>query len=142
MRIISQLLAGALIGALALAAAGCSGGGGTSATMSVAPPPPASPTPGSSDGQFVVAYDYNNDEQLDLLTLDSTVSPMKIVAVFEGTAGGGMTDQTTARAGQPIDPKISDALGTYLSSATEIASGTEIELTDSAGVTVNLTVYE
>jgi hypothetical protein len=139
MRHATHLLAGALVGALALASAGCGGGGGgTSGTQSTTTPPAAQ----QQADQVVVAYDFNNDSALDVLTLDPTTTPMRIVSVLEGTAAGGFTDQSAARSGQPIDAKVSDAVAGYLVDADSVGSGTEIDVVDASGRDVTVTVYE
>jgi len=135
-------LAGIIGTALLLAAVGCGGGGGGGGGAAGPSGSTGAPQSASEDDQIVVGYDFNQDQQLDVLTLDSTTSPFRIVSAFEGTSGGGFVDATAQRAGQAIDASISDALATYLAGSIALGEDTEIDVVDSAGRDVTVTVYE
>ncbi len=129
-----------LAAALLVAAAGCGGGGGGTSGSSVKTTPPS---PASTDGQFAVQFDYNDDEHQDMLTLDSTVQPMRIVSVMDGGPNGTFTDTSAAlRPGQSIDASLSSGLATYLANSIDVGSGTEVQIRDSMGRDVTVTVYE
>jgi hypothetical protein len=117
---------------------GCSGGGGGGGSSGGT----GSMAGAAEDDQVVVGYDHNNDQQLDVLTLDSTTSPFRIVTALEGTPAGGFVDRTAQRAGQAIDTSISDALAAYLASSIALVEDTEVDVVDSVGRDVTVTVYE
>jgi len=115
--------------------AGCGGSGGAAASQ-----PALDSVP--QESQVVVRYDLNGDSNPDLLTLDTTKTPFRIMEALDGTAGGGAVDTTALRRGQAIDPAVSDALADYLAQSTAAGSETRLDVTDENGNPFTLTIFE
>ncbi len=113
--------------------AACTGGAGDVVSNST-PPPLAQ----EDQGQVVVSMDINGDDDPDLLTIETDGT---IVAALEST-GGDPLDTTDLRKGQQIDVKIAEAIAAYVSQAVELASETRLDVIDSTGATVSVTVFE
>jgi len=122
----------ALLSAACLAGCG-KGGGGVSGASGAA---------GTTGEQVVVAFDFNTDGWGDVLTLDFSTAPARIVTALQGDASGGYVDATAQLKGQAIDGKLSDAIAAYVAGSLEVASGTDLETVDSAGREITVTVYE
>ena len=118
---------------LAAVLAACTGGTGDVVSTST-PPSLAQEDP----GQIVVSMDINGDDDPDLLTVEADGT---IVAALEST-GGDPIDTTDLRKGQKIDAKVAEAIAAYLSNTVELASETRLDVVDSTGVTVSVTVFE
>ena len=127
-RILMALVAGVGL----LACGGSSGGGATTGAPIAAAP----------QNQLVVELDMNGDDVPDVLTLDTSAVPFRIVEAIQGVPNGSPFDATAAFAGQPIDAALSDALAKHLTDSLNVASRTELELIDSIGRTVPVTVFE
>jgi len=126
LRILAALAAG-----FGLLACGGSGGGTAGAPVTSAP-----------QNQLVVELDMNGDNEPDILTLDTSETPFRILEAIQGVPNGEPLDATGAFAGQPIDAALSDALAKHLADSLNVASRTELELIDSIGRTVPVTVFE
>jgi len=113
--------------------AACTGGAGDIAATTT-PPPLAQ----ADQGQVVVRLDINGDSDPDLLTVEPDGT---IVAALEST-GGDPVDTTDLRKGQQIDAKVAEAIAAYLSQSVELASETQLDVVDSKGATVSVTVFE
>ena len=109
--------------------AACSGGGVD--PVAVAPPL-------SLQEQVVVQLDINGDDDPDLLTVETDGT---IVAALEST-GGDPVDTTDLRKGHKIDPKVAEAIAAFVERSVELASETRLEVVDSAGLPVTVTVFE
>ncbi len=132
--------------ALLFAACGGGGGGGTAAL-------PVGSTPiadggGSGGGAVepeaqlvVVRYDYDGDDQADVLTLDKSESPMVIVEALKGTATGDVVDATSDWAGQTIDSAISEAVNSHLVITFSVAEKTDVSVTDTQGNDTTVTIF-
>ena len=126
-----------LMAALAAFGLAACGGGGSDAITSSAPT--------SSEAQatpLVVEIDVTGDETPDVLTLDTTETPFRIVEAIQGVQNGKPIDATGLLAGQTIDPDLSEALAKHLADSLNVASRTELELVDSQGRTIPVTVFE
>ena len=120
---------------LAAILAACTGGAGD--VVSTSTPPPLA-LDEQDQGQVVVSMDINGDDDPDLLTVERDGT---IVAALEST-GGDPIDTTDLRKGQKIDAKVAEAIAAYLSSTVELASETRLDVVDSTGATVEVTVFE
>lgn len=112
--------------------AACGGGGDTL-------PAAAASDPLAQSEQVVVRYDLNGDDELDTITIDRDG---RIVEALESAAGGDPVDTTDARRGQAIDPRIAEAIEAHLSNSVAVASETRLDVVDSMGRTVPVTVFE
>jgi hypothetical protein len=129
---------------LAAALVGC-GASGTTATVPTTTTPP--PTGGSSvtsvaQERLVVQMDYNGDEEPDVLTLDTSETPFKVVEALQGTPAGEPVDVTAVLGGQALDPEISRALAEYLAASFSVASRTEMDVRDANDQLVTLVIFE
>jgi len=133
MKIETLRLAALALGAAMLAACGGSSGAA-----------PAQPALDSvpQEAQVVVRYDLNGDSNPDLLTLDTTQTPFRIMEALDGTADGGAVDSTAVRRGQAIDPAVSDALATYLTQSTAAGTETRLDVVDQNGNPFTVTIFE
>jgi len=125
--------------AVALVAAGCGGGPGAA--------PAAGPTAvtGAALGEantVVVRYDADGDGSADLLTLDTATAPFAVVEALLGSPGGGGSDATAAWRGRTIDPRIAEALADHLAGSFPDGEEVDLDLTDSLGRPVTVTVFE
>lgn len=111
------------------------GGGGADAVGPVTPTPQAQ-QPGQ---QVVVSYDINNDQHPDTLTIDADGT---IVEALESTGGADPVDTTDIRKGQKIDVRIAEAVAAHVAESVALASRTQLDVVDSNGNTVPVTVYE
>jgi len=98
--------------------------------------------PLAQEQQVVVRYDYDGDGNPDHLTLDTTKTPYTIVEALGGTAAGVPLDMTGALKDQPIDSAISDALATYMAGSLGVASEVALDVTDTGGRELTVTIYE
>jgi len=89
--------------------------------------------------QVVVSYDLNGDEFPDTLTIDLSGT---ILEAIESTAGGEVRDATDLLQGQKVDPAIADAVAAHIANSVALASGTRLDLLDSSGNAVTVTVFE
>jgi hypothetical protein len=110
--------------------AACSGGGGE--TIAATSPPQ------TLRDQIVVQFDINGDEDPDLLTVEKDGT---IVASLEST-GGDPVDTTDLRKGTKIDAKVAEAIAAYVDQSIALASETRLDVVDSQGATVTVTVFE
>jgi len=92
--------------------------------------------------RLVVQMDYNGDDAPDVLTLDTSEAPFKVVEALQGTAGGVPVDVTDVLGGQTIDPEISRALAEYLTNSFSVATRTELDIRDANDQLVTLVIYE
>lgn len=114
---------------IAISLVACGGGGAE------APAPTTSVVP--QESQVVVRLDLNGDQDPDLLTLDTSRTPFTIVTALEGAV-----DTSDIRRGQPIDAAVSDALANYLVDSFGVGAERELEVVDTAGHPVTVTVFE
>lgn len=115
--------------------AACTGGAVDVAGTTTAPPL----APEIQDqGQVVVRLDINGDDDPDLLTVETDGT---IVAALEST-GGDPIDTTDLRKGQRIDAKVAEAIAAYVSQSIELASETDLDVVDSTGTTITVTIFE
>ncbi len=140
---------------------GCTGGGDEVVTAvtggAVAPAPLPAPAPVqtpapapippavasvSQTQEVVVRFDRNGDDQLDLLTLDTSDENLKIVSALDGSAAGDPVDMTPVLAGTELDPEIVRSLKTYLANSLEVASETQLDVVDQNGETITITIFE
>ncbi len=112
---------------------GCGGGGGAAAPGLV---------PVSQNETVVVRFDRDGDDLPDLMTLDRSKEPYVIVASLDGTADGNALDTTDLVRGLPIDPAISRALALYLATSYRAGAETDLDVADSAGRELKVTVFE
>ena len=127
---------------IALLALACGGGGGGGGGTDLTNPGNTTPVDTAPAQLVVVQYDYDQDGEPDLLTLNRSTSPLTIVEALSGTADGEMTDMTAAWAGNTVAPEISDAVSAHLADSVEVAGESQIQATDGAGGDVLITVYE
>ena len=124
----------AVVAALAVGLAGCGGsGGGTSG---------GSDLTSVAQARLVVQMDLNGDDAPDILTLDTSKTPFRIVAALQGTLGGDPVDMTPLLAGQTIDSEISRALAEHLGSSFGVGTRTELDVQDATGKLVTVVVFE
>jgi len=90
----------------------------------------------------VVRYDRNGDDLPDLMTLDRSKEPYVIVASLDGTADGNALDTSDLLRGLPIDPAISRALALYLGASYKAGAETDLDVADSTGRDLKVTVFE
>lgn len=124
----------ALLGVL-LVAVGCSSGSGT----------PAGDPPNESAPQqtTVVQMDHDGDGELDLLTLDTSRTPYRILeAIYGGTAGADPVDVTDSLRGMELDIDLSNALADYFTSSFAVDGRTELDVAGSGGAPVKVVVFE
>jgi len=132
--------------AAALLFAACGGGGGGGGSIDV--PVVSTPTPTTGDTTLteqqlvVVRYDFDGDDNPDVLTLDRTESPLTIVEALKGTATGDAVDVTASWAGQAIDSSISDAINSQLISTFSVGGETNVYVTDNLGHESTVTIFE
>ena len=115
--------------------AACGGGGGSSNGGPSGPVPVA-----QNEGGVVIRLDRNADGVADLVTLDTTT--FEITEALDGGAGGGSIDVTDLLKGTALDPAITEAVSNYLANSIDLASETQLELQDSKGNAVLVTVFE
>jgi hypothetical protein len=142
---VSKAGAAFLLAFLSAALFGCGGGGGGGGGSDIAvnPPPGGAGDTTVPPGEYVVVrYDQDADGNPDLLTLDKTETPFTVVEALAGTDDGGSVVVTEKLGGRPIDPAISDALASYLAESLEVASETDLEVVDSSGSEISITVFE
>ncbi len=120
--------------AVALTAIGC--GGGTSTA------PGDSSLATAAQEQVVVEMDLNGDEQPDIVTLDTTELPYKIVDVLQGTATGEPIDASDFHRGARLDGEISRAIADYLADSFGVQTRTEIDCDNESGEPVTVVVME
>lgn len=120
---------------LAVVLTACTGGVGDTVSTST-PPPLVQEDP--DQGLVVVSLDINGDDDPDLLTVEPDGT---IVAALESTSGDPI-DTTDLRKGQKIDAKVAEAIAAYVSNTVELASETRLDVVDSTGATVSVTVFE
>ena len=111
-------------------------GGAIDVAGTTTPPPLASEV--QDQGQVVVRLDINGDDDPDLLTIETDGT---IVAALEST-GGDPIDTTDLRKGQRIDAKVAEAIAAYVSQSIELASETDLDVVDSTGATITVTIFE
>ncbi|GIW71717.1 MAG: hypothetical protein KatS3mg102_1259 [Planctomycetota bacterium] len=116
---------------------GCGGGSSTGGVAS-----PSSAPAVEEEGQLVVRFDHDRDGLPDVLALDPSAEPFRIVKALLGTPSGDLVDRSAALAGQPIDAGISAAIAAYLDGSAELAAATELSAFDSAGNPVFVTIFE
>jgi hypothetical protein len=132
----------------ALLFAACGGGGGGGGGISTSPvgSTPTPDGPGTSEPEstqlVVVRYDYDGDENPDVLTLDSSESPMEIVEALKGTDTGDVVDVTTDWAGQKIDSAISDVVTSHLTFTFSVGDKTDVFVTDTQGHDATVTIFD
>lgn len=118
-------------------------GPATAPVPTPAPAPIPSPVTSAPQAQeVVVRFDRNGDDQLDLLTLDTSDENLKIVSALDGSAVGDPVDVTAVLAGTELDPEIVRSLKTYLANSLEVASETQLDVVDQNGETVTITIFE
>jgi hypothetical protein len=120
---------------LAAALAACGGG-----SDAVTPTGTIESVP--QESQVVVRYDHNGDTLPDVLTLDTSRSPFRIVEVLEGTDSGDPVDRSAFLRDRPIEPAISGAVPSYLAESMQVASETDLDVTNLSGDSVTVTVFE
>lgn len=81
----------------------------------------------------VAQYDEDGDDSPDMVTLDASATPYRIVEMIGTRPGGGAVDKSAAFAGREIDPRISDAIAAHISDALASDGNTVIEVVDSTG---------
>ncbi len=94
------------------------------------------------ESQVVVRYDLNGDSLPDMLTLDTTQEPFRIIEALEGTADGGARDLTNIMRDHAIDASVSQALANYLAQSLEAGRETELDVADVAGREFTVTIFE
>ncbi|MHC4956746.1 MAG: hypothetical protein ACYTGN_00125 [Planctomycetota bacterium] len=114
-------------------------GGGTDAVVGPGDTAPVVDEPAIQTQRVVVTFDVNGDERPDTLTIEQDGT---IVEAVESTDGGGPVDMTDVRKGEKIDGKIADAVAAHVARSIDLASETRLEIVDSNGRTVTVTVYE
>jgi len=90
----------------------------------------------------VVQYDQDGDDSPDLVTLDSSEMPYRIVEMLGSQPGGGAVDMTPLYAGLEIDTEIASAIAAHLASNLASDGETEIEVEDSTGRQHTVRIYE
>lgn len=123
----------------ALGACGGGGGGGTAAVDPGTPPGGLDTT--SPLEQVVVMYDVTGDDDPDLVTLDRTTEPFRIVEALVAT-DAGTVDRTDAMKGQPIDADVSRTLADWLAGSVDVASGTRLDVVETDGRETTVTIWE
>ncbi|MHC4550725.1 MAG: hypothetical protein ACYTEZ_18350 [Planctomycetota bacterium] len=123
-----------LLAALACALVGCSGSGSG--------PPGGDDVVSVAQERLVVQLDVNGDNAPDVLTLDTSKTPFRIVEALEGTVGGAPVDATAILGGQPIDAEISRALADYLAASFAVGTRTELDVRDVNDQLVTLVIFE
>lgn len=124
----------------ALGACGGGGGGGAAAVD------PGTPGTGGLDAtspleQVVVQYDVTGDDDPDLVTLDRTTEPFRIVEALVATDAGPV-DRTDAMKGQAIDADVSRTLADWLAGNVDVASGTRLDVVETDGRETTVTIWE
>ena len=122
--------------AFLLCAALCAACGGGADVIGAATQSPQAQQTGQ---QVVLSYDINNDQHPDTLTIDADGA---IVEALESTGGADPVDTTDIRRGQRIDVRIADAVAAHVANTVALASRTQLDVVDSNGRTVSVTVYE
>jgi hypothetical protein len=125
------------------AALGACGGGGAAAPAS----PGTNPAVGGTDSAspldtLVVMYDVTGDGNPDVLTLDRTTDPYTIREAIVATDAGPSVDRTDQLKGTTIDPDVSRALADWMANTVDVASGSRLNVVDSAGRETTVTIYE
>lgn len=77
---------------------------------------------------LVVRYDFDQDDHADVLTLDATQRPLRIVEALQGGARGAFVDATARWRGRSIDAELDAVLHTYLERSLSVASETPLEI--------------
>lgn len=124
----------ALLGVL-LVAVGCSSGGGV----------PGGEPPNESVAQqtSVVQMDHDGDGELDLLTLDTSRTPYRILeAIYAGAGGADPVDVTDSLRGVELDIDVSNALADYFASSFAVDARTELDVAGAGGNPVKVVVFE
>lgn len=133
---------------LVAALVGCGASGTTTPLPTTTTTPPIAGNDDVTDvtsvaqERLVVQMDYNGDDAPDVLTLDTSEAPFKVVEALQGTAGGAPVDVTDVVGGQTIDPEISRALAEYLTNSFSVATRTELDVRDANDQLVTLVIYE
>jgi len=128
-----------LIAGLALAA-GC--GGGAVGTTGPTGGDTGGTTTGAQQQRLVVQFDQNGDDEPDLITLDTSETPFKVIEALEGVSGGTMRNVTKSLAGQTLDIEISNAIAGYLANSFNVGKRTELDVTNQQGQTMTLVIFE
>ena len=89
-----------------------------------------------------VEYDQNADGELDVLTLDTTTTPYRIVEMLQGMPAGAPMDVTPVMYGAEIDPGISAALANHLGNSINVRTRTEMNVRNQLGESATIVVYE
>ena len=136
---ISRYVAGTAAWLLSLLlVAGCGGSGGD----------PTSPGPGEDpptaipQQTLVIQMDEDGDDEPDLLTLDVSQRPFRIVEALRGQTAGDPVDYSDLWRDREIDPQISDALADYLAGSIRVGQRTELNARDRLGQTHRIVVFE
>lgn len=137
MRRLLSLLAG-----LALAAGCGSGGGAVGTTGDTGGDNGGITTSPQQQQRLVVQFDQNGDDEPDLITLDTSETPFKVLEALEGVSGGTMRDVTESLAGQTLDTEISNAIAGYLANSYNIGKRIELDVTNQAGQSMTLVIFE
>ena len=129
-----------LLAGLALAA-GCGSGGGAVGSTGGGDTGGITTSP-QQQQRLVVQFDQNGDDEPDLVTLDTTETPFKILEVLEGVSGGTMRDVTATAAGQTLDTEISNAISGYIANSYNVGKRSELDVTNQQGQSMTLVIFE
>ena len=91
--------------------------------------------------RVAVRLDWDQDGHLDVLTLDTSTNPLRVVDALRGTADGGAVDATATWRGRSVGPVLNDTLQFYLARSMSVASLTDLEVV-LYGQPVTVTVIE
>lgn len=96
---------------------------------------------GAPANTIVVRYDFDLDDYDDVVTLDVSEHPGRVVEALQGLANGVFVDASARWGGQAIEADLDALLRAYLERSFAVASETQLE-TQVGGRPVLISVIE
>ena len=109
-----------------VAVASC--GGGREVPLSRTVPKPEAAIASDDEARVVIRVDWDHDGRPDLLTLDTSTNPLRIVDAIRGTEDGGGEAASAAWRGLVVEGALNDALQQYLTRSLSGGTATDLDV--------------